>query len=79
MSKLTIRSQGDLMNGTWLTAQQAAQHIGAGVALIYDACATKGLRHVRLGGKRNIRLRQEWLDVWMAEFEVANGENQRAA
>jgi excisionase family DNA binding protein len=78
MSKLTTRSRDDLMSGLWLTAQQAAQHIGAGVALIYDACATGGLKHVRLCGKRNIRLRQEWVDAWMAGF-VVNGEVQRAA
>ena len=67
------------MAGDWLNVRQAAEHIGAKAEFIYDACAVKGLRHVRLGGKRNIRLRPEWLDEWMSEFEVVNAGGQLAA
>ena len=56
----------------WLTAAQAAMRIGVSVEFIYDACAIKGLPHVRLGGGRNIRIRPEKLDQWMLHFEVEN-------
>jgi len=56
----------------WLTASQAAQRIGVSVEFVYDACAAKGLQHVRLGGRRNIRIKPERLEEWMSQFEVAN-------
>ena len=57
----------------YLTAAQAAQRIGVSVEFIYDACAVGGLRHVRLGGKRNIRIKPEWQDEWMLQSVVVNG------
>jgi excisionase family DNA binding protein len=32
---------------------------------IYFACARGELRHVRIGGRRSIRLRAAWLDAWL--------------
>ncbi len=49
----------------WLDAQAAATLIGVSKGYIYDACQTGGLRHTRLGGKRNLRIKSEWLDEWM--------------
>jgi excisionase family DNA binding protein len=56
----------------YFTPQQAAARIGVSVEFIYDACAAKGLKHVRLGGKRSIRLKPEWLDDWMLQTAVVN-------
>lgn len=47
----------------WLTPREAAEYLGVGVDLIYDGCATGGLKHTRFG-HRTIRLRREWLDAW---------------
>ena len=47
----------------WITPREAAEYLGVGVDIIYDACAAGGLKHARLG-HRTIRLRREWLDAW---------------
>jgi excisionase family DNA binding protein len=54
----------------WLTAEEAAAYLRVSTQSIYDACRTGGLRHHRLGGRRNIRLRQSDLDAWMTSFSV---------
>jgi excisionase family DNA binding protein len=48
----------------WLSPKQAAARVGISVWSIYDACATKGLRHSKLGHS-TIRIRLAWLDEWM--------------
>ena len=50
-------------NPIWITPRDAAAYLNVGVDIIYDGCAAKGLKHVRLG-HRTIRLRREWLDAW---------------
>lgn len=47
----------------WITVKDAAQYLGVGVDTIYDACASRGLRHVKLGHS-TIRLQQAWVDAW---------------
>jgi len=50
----------------WLTPRQAADYLGVGVDIIYDACAAGGLKHAKLG-HRTIRLRRDWIDRWTEE------------
>lgn len=52
----------------WLTPREVAEYLQTGVDLIYDACATGGLKHVKLG-YRTIRVRRAWVDAW-AESKV---------
>jgi excisionase family DNA binding protein len=47
----------------WLSPKQAADYLGVSLDAIYDACATKGLRHSKLGHS-TVRLRREWVDEW---------------
>ena len=47
----------------WLSPKQAAEHLGVSVDTIYEACASKGLRHSKLGHS-TIRLKREWIDEW---------------
>lgn len=54
----------------WLSPKEAAAHVGVSVATIYDACARRGLRHVKLGHS-TIRLRPEWLEEWMQRQVIA--------
>jgi len=51
-------------DAAWLSPKEAAAHLGLGVDAIYDACASRGLRSVKLGHS-TIRIRREWLDDWM--------------
>jgi excisionase family DNA binding protein len=54
----------------WLTAGEAAERVGFSIGTIYDACALKELKHIRLSGRRNIRIKPEWLDNWMTQHTV---------
>jgi excisionase family DNA binding protein len=50
----------------WLSPKAAAEHIGVSVALIYTACASRGLPHAKVGHS-TIRIRPAALDAWMEE------------
>ena len=49
---------------TWLTVAEAAEYAGVSRDTIYTACERREVRHARLGGRRAIRLRTEWIDAW---------------
>lgn len=51
----------------WLTAREAAVRLRVSVETIYDACNAGGLTHSRIGGRRSIRIKPEWLDSWMTQ------------
>ncbi len=50
---------------TWLTVAEAAEHAGVSRDTIYTACERREIRHARLGGRRAIRMRTEWIDAWL--------------
>jgi excisionase family DNA binding protein len=43
----------------------SAQLLGVHVSYIYDVCQGGGLRYARLGGKRKIHIKREWLEEWL--------------
>ncbi len=49
----------------WLTVQQAANRIGVSADFLYHAFSVEGLKHVRLAGRRGIRISPNHLDEWM--------------
>lgn len=49
----------------WLTVRQAASRIGVSADFLYHACSVEGLKHVRLAGRRGIRISPSQLDDWM--------------
>lgn len=53
---------------TWMRVAEAAKYADLSVDTIYTACERAELRHVRVGGRRTIRLRPEWLDIWLEQF-----------
>jgi excisionase family DNA binding protein len=49
----------------WLTVTEGAQHAGVSRDTIYTACERGELRNARIGGRRSIRLKPEWIDAWL--------------
>ena len=49
----------------WLTAKQAAKRLQSGVKLVYHEVASGRLRAARIGGKRAIRIKAEWIDAYL--------------
>jgi len=62
---------------TWLTVTQAAEYAGVSRDTIYTACERREIRHARLGGRRAIRLKPEWIDEWL-EQHAPGVHNQRS-
>jgi excisionase family DNA binding protein len=53
-------------NGSpWLTAEEAATRARSGVKLIYREAKAGRLRVARVGGRRDLRFRAEWIDQWL--------------
>ena len=50
---------------TWLNVAEAAEYAGVSRDTIYTACERREIRQARLGGRRAIRLRVEWIDAWL--------------
>ena len=61
---------------TWLTVAECAEYSGVSRDTIYTACERSELRHARVGGRRAIRLRREWIDAWLEQH--AHGAHHSA-
>jgi excisionase family DNA binding protein len=48
----------------WLNVSEAAEYAGVCRYTIYTACERGELHHIRIGGRRAIRLKREWIDEW---------------
>jgi excisionase family DNA binding protein len=49
----------------WLRVGEAAEYARCGRKLLYREVAAGRLRAARVGGRREIRTRCEWLDEWL--------------
>lgn len=54
-----------MIESGWLKVEGAAAYAGVSVDTIYTACERAELRHARIGGRRSIRLKAEWVDAWL--------------
>jgi excisionase family DNA binding protein len=61
---LEPRARGGTMKN-WLTVAEGAEYSGVSRDTIYTACERRELRHARIGGRRSIRLKPEWIDAWL--------------
>jgi excisionase family DNA binding protein len=52
---------------TWFTVSEGAEYAGVSRDTIYTACERGELRHARIGGRRSIRLKPEWIDAWLEQ------------
>jgi excisionase family DNA binding protein len=50
---------------TWLTVAEGAEYAGVSRDTIYTACERREIHHVRVGGRRAIRLKPAWIDEWL--------------
>ena len=50
---------------TWLTVAEGAEFSSVSRDTIYTACERREVRHARIGGRRSIRLKPEWIDAWL--------------
>lgn len=48
----------------WLNVKDAAEYAGVCVDTVYTACERRELHHIRIGGRRAIRMKREWIDAW---------------
>ena len=59
----------------WLTPKEAADWARCGVKTIYREVNAGRLRAARVGGRRELRIKPEWVDEWLeataAAIEVA--------
>ena len=53
------------MASGWLTVHEAAEWARSGSKTIYREVNAGRLRAARVGGRRELRLRQEWIDDWL--------------
>jgi excisionase family DNA binding protein len=51
--------------GPWLTVKQAAQRAQCGVKVIYREVEARRLKATRIGGRKDLRIKVEWLDEWL--------------
>jgi excisionase family DNA binding protein len=58
----------------WLNVTEGAEYAGVCRDLIYDACAARRIHHIRVGGRRAIRLKREWIDTWLERHAVVAEE-----
>ena len=57
----------------WLTVTEAGHYMRTGRRLTYRAIKSGDLRHVRVGGRHEIRTRAEWCDLWLMGQEPTRG------
>lgn len=53
---------------TWFTVSEGAEYAGVSRDTIYTACERGELRHARIGGRRAIRMKAEWIDAWLEQY-----------
>jgi excisionase family DNA binding protein len=70
----TARGNGVGMQGWW-NVREAATYAGVSRDTVYTACARGELQHARIGGRRAIRLKADWMDTWVERHTRGAGSS----
>ena len=54
----------------WLTVREAAARARCGIKLIYREVKAERLQAAKVGGRRELRFRGEWIDDWLMTHRV---------
>lgn len=60
-----LTEQSFLPSSPWITVGEAAKRARCGIKLIYREVCAGRLQAVRVGGRRELRLRADWVDAWL--------------
>jgi len=74
----TVLSDSNQIATPWLTVDEAAARAKCGERSIYNAVRAGKLRAARLGGRRELRFLQEWVDGWLLATSTAVVVNPNA-
>jgi len=69
--------RNDTAPSPWLVAPEAASYARVSKKTVYREARLGRLRHARVGGRRELRFRREWIDAWLEQastpIEVRRG------
>lgn len=60
-----------MIDRPWLTVKEAAIYANVSTDTVYTACELAELRHSKVGGRRAIRIKAEWIDWWLERHATA--------
>ena len=60
-----LLAERELPGTPWITVDEAAKRARCGIKLIYREVRAGRLKAVRIGGRRELRLRPDWIDAWL--------------
>jgi excisionase family DNA binding protein len=63
----------------WWRIDEAAAYAKQHPQAIYRACRERKLEHARVGGRRAILVKREWVDSWLESLRVHIKPANRAA
>ncbi len=63
----------------WLTVTEAAQRAGVGRKTIYREIKAGRLKASRIGGRRELRMRPEWVDQWLEKEATREGQYEQSS
>ena len=49
----------------WLTVEEASSYAKVGKRTVYGEVRRGALRAAKIGGRRELRFRKEWIDAWL--------------
>ena len=64
---------------TWLTVAEGAEYAGVSRDTIYTACERREIQHARIGGRRSIRMKPEWIDAWLEQHMQGTSASRGSA